>query len=96
MNQDTWVESEGKRERAVKITFDEFLHPAVEAWKVGLPYAELIYGLLQSELELIASGKKLTHVHADLSVWERRYSLKFDLEVDVENDEYEFRQDNKI
>ena len=73
---------------AVKITFDEFLRPVIEAQKAGLPYAELIYGLLQSELELIASGKKLTHVHADLSVWERGYSSEYDLEVDVENDEY--------
>ena len=26
-----WVESEGKRKRAIKITFDEFLRPAIEA-----------------------------------------------------------------
>ena len=26
-----WVESEGKRKRAIKITFDEFLHLAIEA-----------------------------------------------------------------
>ena len=45
---------------------------------------------------LIAASKKLTHVHADLSVWERGYSLESDLEVDVENDEYEFRQDDEI
>ena len=96
MNHDPWVESEGKRERAVKITFDKFLRAAVEAWKARLPYAELIYGLLQSEVDLIATGKKLTHVHVDLSVWERGFSSKFDLEVDVENDEYEFCQDDKI
>ena len=65
----------------MKITFDEFLHPIVEAWKAGLPYAELIYGLSQSEIELIAAGKKLTHVHADLSVWERGYSSKSDPDV---------------
>ena len=45
MNQGPWVESEGKRERAVKITFDEFLRLVVEAWKAGFTYAELIYGL---------------------------------------------------
>ena len=96
VNQGPWVESEGKKERAVKITFDEFLRPAIEAWKAGLPYAELIYGLPQSEIELIAAGKKLTHVHADLSVCERGYSSESDLEVDVENDEYEFHQDDKM
>ena len=73
-----------------------FLCPAIEAWKAGLPYAELIYRLLQSEIELIVAGKKLTHFHAYLSVWERGYSSKYNLEVDVENDEYEFRQDDKI
>ena len=67
VNQGPWVESEGKREGAMKITFDEFLRPTIEAWRAGLPYAELIYGLPQSEIELIAAGKKLTHIHADLS-----------------------------
>ena len=62
------MESEGKRKRAVRITFDEFSRPVVEDWKAGLPYAELIYRLLQSEIELIAAGKKLPHVHANLSV----------------------------
>ena len=74
----------------MKITFDEFFCPVVEAWKVGLPYAELIYGLPQSEIELIVASKKLPHVHANLSAWETGYSLESDLEVDVENDEYEF------
>ena len=45
---------------------------------------------------MIVAYKKITHVHADLSVWERGYSLESNLEVDVENDEYEFRQDDKI
>ena len=31
VNQGPWVESEGKRERAVRITFDEFLCLAVQA-----------------------------------------------------------------
>ena len=80
----------------MKITFDEFLRPVLEAWKAGLPYAELIYHLPQSEIELIVASKKLPHVHANLSAWETGYSLESDLEVDVENDEYEFRQDDKI
>ena len=91
-----WLESEGKRERAIKITFDEFLCPAVEAWRVGLPYAELIFHLPQSELEPIIGGKKLPHIHANLRAWERGYSSESNLEVDLENDEFEFRQDDKI
>ena len=85
------LESEGKRERAIRITFDEFLRLAIEAWRAGLPYAELIFRLPQSELEPITGGKKLTHIHANMSAWERGYSLESDLEVDLENDEYEFR-----
>ena len=53
INLGPWLESEGKRERAIKITFDKFLCPTVEAWRAGLPYAELIFHLLQSELEPI-------------------------------------------
>ena len=86
LNLGPWLESEGKRERAIKITFDEFLRPAVEAWRAGLPYAELIFRLLQSELEPIIGGKKLPHIHANLRGWERGYSSESDLEVDLEND----------
>ena len=96
MNQGHWVESEGQIERALKITIKEFLRTAIEAWKFGLPYAELIYDLAQSEIDLIATYNELTHVHADLNVWEGGYSLESNLEVDVENDEYEFRQDDEI
>ena len=80
----------------MRIIFDDFLRPAVEAWKAGLPYAELIYCLLQSEIELIAASKKLTHIHTNLSAWERGYSSQSDLEVDLENDECEFHQDDEI
>ena len=30
-------------ERAIKITFDEFLKPVVEAWKSGLPYQSIVF-----------------------------------------------------
>ena len=88
INLGPWLESEGKRERAVRITFDEFLRLAVEAWRAGLPYAELIFRLPQSELEPITSSKKLPHIHANLSAWERGYSSESDLELDLENDEF--------
>jgi len=96
INLGPWSESEGKKERAVRVTFDEFLRPAVEAWRAGLPYAELIFHLSQNELEPITCGKRLTDIHANLSTWERGYSSESDLEVDLENDEYEFRQDDEI
>ena len=45
---------------------------------------------------MIAASKKLTHIHADLNAWERGYSLESDLEVGLENDEYEFCHDDEI
>ena len=44
----------------------------------------------------IIGGKKLPHIHANLGGWERGYSLESNLEVDLENDELEFRQDDEI
>ena len=96
INLGPWLESEGKRERAIRITFDDFLRPTIEAWRNGLPYAEVIFRLPQSELEPIIGGKKLPHIHANLRAWERGYSSKSDLEVDLENDEFEFHQDDEI
>ena len=61
-----------------------------------MPYAELIFRLPQSELEPIIGGKKLPHIHANLRAWERGYSSESNLEVDLENDEFEFRQDDEI
>ena len=72
------------------------MRPAVESWRAGLPYAELIFHLPQSELEPIIDGKRLSHIHANLRRDERGYSLESDLEVDLENDEFEFRQDDEI
>ena len=80
----------------VRITFDEFLRPAVEAQRARLPYAKLIFRLPQSELEPITGGKKLPHIHANLRAWERGYSSESNPEVDLENDEFEFRQDYEI
>ena len=72
------------------------MRPAVEAWRAGLPYAELIFRLPQSELEPIIDGKRLPHIHANLRSDERGYSLESNLEVDLENDEFEFHQDDEI
>lgn len=35
INKGPWVELEGKREREIKITFDDFLQPAIEAKRAG-------------------------------------------------------------
>lgn len=45
INWGPWRERESKRERVVKITFDEFLRPAVEAWRAKLPYQHLVFDI---------------------------------------------------
>ena len=84
------------QERAIRITFENFLRPAIEAWKVGKPYAQLIYNIPEYETDLISTYTNLPHVHLGLSVSTRGYSSKSDNEVDIENNEYEFREDDEI
>ena len=96
INRGPWVEREGVKERAVRITFDDFLRPAVEAWKAGKPYAQLICDIPEYETDLISTYTNLPHVHLGLSVFVRGYSSESDYEVDIENDEFEFREDDEI
>ena len=86
INRGPWVEHEGKRERAVKITFDDFLQPAIEAWRAGEPYADLIYDILEYKMDLISSYTNLPRVHLGLSIFARGYSSELDLEVDIVHD----------
>ena len=96
VNRGPWVVREGRRERAVKITVDEFLCPAIEAWKAGKPFAKIIYDLPRSEVARILAYKSMTYFHAYLDIDAKGYSLESELEVDLENDEYEFRQDDRL
>ena len=41
-------------------------------------------------------GIRLPHIHANLRGDEQGYSLESDREVDLENDELEFRQDDEL
>ena len=50
-----WVERKGKKERAIRVTFDELLRPAVTAWNKGEPYAQLVCSLPNSEANLITT-----------------------------------------
>ena len=53
INRGPWVENEGKRERAIKITFDDFLQPAVKAWRAGKPFANMLFDIPEYDIELI-------------------------------------------
>ena len=80
------MERDSKRERAVRITFDEFLRPAVEAWKAGLPYRHLVFDIPEYKTDLISSWINLPTVHARVSPFVIGYSSESDREVDVVND----------
>ena len=87
INKGPWIEHEGKRERAVKITFDNFLHPAMEAWRAGEPYASLVHDIPKYETNLIATYTNLPHIHARLSPFVRGYSFELDHKVDIVHDD---------
>jgi len=64
-----WVLRDGKIERVVKITFDEVLKPAIEAWKAGLTYHRLVFDLPEYEIDLISTWTNLPRVHPHISLF---------------------------
>lgn len=55
INMGSWVERKGKREREVRITFDDFLQLAVEAKRAWSPYALLIFDIPEYKTNLIST-----------------------------------------
>ena len=86
INRGSWVEREGKREREIKITFDNFLQAAVEAKRAGQPYAPIILNIPEYETDLISTYHNLPYVHWRLGVFTEGYSSESEYEVDVEHD----------
>ena len=80
------MEHKGKRERAVKITFDDFLQPTVEAWRASKPYAQLVFDLVEYETNLITTYTSLVELHLGLNLLVRGYSSQSEGEVDIVND----------
>ena len=83
------MERNGKKERAIRITFDEFLHPAIEARRAGKPYAELIYNIPKYETDLISTYHNLPYLHRGLGIFTSGYSSESEEEVDIEFEEDE-------
>ena len=71
--QGPWVERKGRRERAIKITFDKFLRPAVAAWNEGRPHAQLVCDLPQSEAGPITNTATIPFRHPNLCVFRKSY-----------------------
>ena len=75
VNRGPWVVKGGTLERAIKITFDEFLKPAaVEAWKSGLPYQSIVFDIREYKTDIISTYSNLPWVHSGLSVFAEGYS----------------------
>ena len=91
INRGPWIEVRRRRERTVRITFDDFLRPAVAAWKEGQPYAHIVCKIPVSEVNLITTRTKIPSKHPSLSVFSRGYTSDpdSDREVDIETEDYE-------
>ena len=86
INRGRWVEQEGKREREIKITFDDFLQPVIEAKRAQKPVFPLICDLSEDQTSCISSYHKLKVVHWKLSPSDEEISDKSDFEVDYAHD----------
>ena len=83
------MDRNGKKERAIRITFDDFLRPAIEAQRAGRPYAELIHNTPEYETDLISTYHKLPYLHRGLGIFASGYSSESEQEVDIKFDEDE-------
>ena len=81
-----WLESEGKRERAIKITFDDFLQPAIEAWRAREPFPNLLFDIPEYDIKLISEYTVLPEVHRGIGALVVGYSSESDMEVEIVHD----------
>ena len=91
-----WVKLEEEKNGAGKITFDDFLRLVVAAWKDGKPYAQIVYDLSEGEASSITSSIAIPFKHPSLSCFTRGYASDFDFEIDIENDDYDEREEYEI
>ena len=82
--------------RPIKITFDDFLRPAVTTWKNGEPYARIVCDLPESVAKSITTTVPIPFRYPPLSCFTRGYSSDEDREVDIENDDYDDREEFEI
>ena len=77
-----WVLQESKKERAIRVTFDEFLKLVIEAWRTGQPYAHLVHEIPEYETDIISTYSNLGWVHRGVSAFAEGYSSDSEFEVD--------------
>ena len=96
MNRGPWVVKEGRVERAIKITFDDFLKPAVEAWRGGLPYWKILQDIPETETDIISTYRNLDWVHRGVSPFTEGYSSDSEAEVDYANNAVDSDSDTEF
>ena len=94
VNRGPWVVRGSTRERAIKITFDNFLKPTIEAWRSGLPYASLVFDIPEYKTNLISTYSNLPWVHRGLSAFAEGYSSNSEVDSNSE-EEYDIMKVNK-
>ena len=82
-------------ERAIQITFDDLLKPAVVAWRSGLPYRRLIEDLPETEIDIISTYRNLDWVHRGVSPFAKGYSSDSKAKVDYANDAVDSDSDDE-
>ena len=73
--------------RAIKVTFDDFLRPVIEAREAKKPYGRLIKSLPAEEVKRISTYYKFPQVYLGGNLFVHGYSTESDHEVDVEGSE---------
>ena len=96
VNRGPWVIKEGRVERAIKITFDDFLKPAVAAWRSGLSYWRLVQDIPETKTDIISTFRNLDWVHRGLSPFAEGYSSDSEEEVDYANDAVDSDSDDEF
>lgn len=91
-----WVESNGIREREVKITFDEFLRPVACTWRLGLSIKGWCSRIPEEKIRPVSRAYDLGHIHRGVSAFTEGYSSDSSLEVDLENDDREYREQDEM
>ena len=96
VNRGPFVIKKGRVERAIKITFDDFLKPAVEAWRGGLPYYKILQGIHETKTDIITTYRNLDWVHRGVSPFAKGYSSDSEEEVDYANDAVDSDSDTEF
>lgn len=95
VNRGSWVVKGTKFERTIKIKFDDFLKPAIEAWRIGLPFTSLLFDLPEYKTDLITTYHNLLEVHKGVSTLAEGYSSDSEIEVDFAHDEVDNNSDGE-